>query len=268
MKATLPTDFMLRATGPERLCELFHENSKLTSHTAVTFMPGAVKPSTFERYLMTRGFRQFPTGRRIALTDARQSAARFKTVLRRRRTRRELGGALELADVGSLLIQALGCTAVVEEGEDGLIHALRAWPSAGGLYPLDVYVLASAVADLEPGAYHFNPITSELEGLGSRPVGDIVGEAFFGQAFARDAALHVVLAATFERTLCKYGERGYRLLLLDAGHAAQNLLLAAEMLELNAAAMGGFCDDSLNRDLGLDGISEAVVHTLLFGRAS
>lgn len=273
IQATISTDRMLRpqGAGPEgadRLCEIFHANSKLTRDTAASFMAGRSEPSDFERYLMTRGFRRFLSDVRIELPEPVSSDVTLSEVLMTRRTRRELSGALTLTEVGALLRQALGCTAVMtEEAEGGLAHALRAWPSAGGLYPLDAYLLITAVEGVAPGLYHFNPLTSELEGLRSRSVSEIVRDAFFDQAFIGEAALHVILAAVFPRTLSKYGERGYRLTLLDAGHAAQNLLLAAEALDLNAVGLGGYCDDSLNRDLHLDGIDEAVVHALVFGKA-
>jgi SagB-type dehydrogenase family enzyme len=232
------------------------------------FGPNQAAPSFFERFLMTRGFRRFPTKCRVELPEPALSDATLQNVLLRRRTRRELNGTLDLVEVGALLRQSLGCTAVFEEAEEGILHAVRAWPSAGGLYPLDAYAIVRSVSGLEPGVYYFNPINSELESIESPPSAELVRDAFFGQEFASNAAFHVVLAAVFQRTLSKYGERGYRLVLLDAGHAAQNLLLTAEQLGINAIAMGGYCDDVLNEALGLDGVGEAVVHALCFGRSA
>ena len=64
----------------------------------------------------------------------------------------------------------------------------------------------------------------------------------------------------------KYGERGYRFLLLEAGHIAQNLLLAAEADGMGGVAIGGFLDDPLNDLLDLDGVEEAVVYMVLAGQ--
>jgi len=148
-----------------------------------------------------------------------------------------------------------------------LSHAFRAWPSAGGLYPLDTYVAAARVVGLVPAIYHYNPVAQQLERLNARDPVDVVDRGFFGQEMARQAAAVIILVASFDRTVVKYGERGYRLVLLDAGHAAQNLLLTAEQLDLDAVAVGGFHDDALASDLGLDGISEAPVHAVLVGKS-
>lgn len=262
------TDALLREHHDTRLFELYHENSKLFPDTArAIFLQPRVGVGT-ERYLATRGFRQYASIARVPLDTTLSSSTSLQDILWRRRSNRELSGAVALDELATLLQQSLGCTAIVEDSESELVHALRAWPSAGGLYPLDAYILSSNVSDLADGLYHFNPIARELERLPSRGPREILADAFFAQAFATNAAITIFLVAAFERTSAKYGERAYRLVMLDAGHAAQNLLLTAEQLGLNAVAVAGFCDDSVARDLGLDGISEAAVHAILTGRAA
>ena len=81
------------------------------------------------------------------------------------------------------------------------------------------------------------------------------------------AALAVVLTAVFERTQARYDERGYCFALLEAGHAAQNLLLVAESMGLAAVPIGGFCEDALGRALGVEPAKESPVHVLLVGKA-
>jgi SagB-type dehydrogenase family enzyme len=76
----------------------------------------------------------------------------------------------------------------------------------------------------------------------------------------------VILAAVFQRTLKKYGPRGYRYVLFEAGHAAQNVCLLATELDLGSICTGGFYDGRLNRYLGLDGTSEAVLYLVGLGR--
>jgi SagB-type dehydrogenase family enzyme len=202
----------------------------------------------------------------VALNALLPSRQPLQAIMGRRRSRRGFGGKITIAELATLLEQSLGCTSVVTETATGLSHALRAWPSAGGLYPLDAYVLATRVAGLAPAVYHYNPIAQQLEHLALGDPGDIAERAFFGQEMAREAAATILLVAAFGRTISKYGERGYRLVLLDAGHAAQNLLLTAEQLELGAVAVGGFDDEAIASDLGLDGVAEALVHTVLVGR--
>jgi SagB-type dehydrogenase family enzyme len=91
--------------------------------------------------------------------------------------------------------------------------------------------------------------------------------ALFEQPLLAGAAAILVIGAVFGRTSVKYGERGYRLVLLDAGHAMQNALLAATGLGLAACPLGGFVDDEMNALVGLDGIGENVVYACALGRS-
>jgi SagB-type dehydrogenase family enzyme len=218
-----------------------------------------------QEYVMTRGFRQYADAPAIALDVGVREDRPLAEVLRERRSSRALESPIASDDLGAILHDALGYTAVLEDPATGLTHGLRAWPSAGGLYPLDPYVIARDVTGLGSGLYHYNAIQQRLELLPSREPGAILADAYFEQPFATSASAAVLLVACFERTVSKYGERGYRLVMLDAGHAAQNVLLTAEAAGVGAVPIAGFCDDSLASDLRLDGVAEAVVHTILLG---
>ena len=84
----------------------------------------------------------------------------------------------------------------------------------------------------------------------------------------RDANLVIVLAAVFTRSQKKYGPRGYRYTLLEAGHAGQNICLRAAELGLSTLCMGGFVDSALNALIGLDVPREGAVYTLAAGYAA
>jgi SagB-type dehydrogenase family enzyme len=262
---SVPTDATLRPRHEERLSEFYHENSKLSLARARE-SAAEFQFSPFELYLASRSFKQFRNAPRIALPEVVLSTEPLQEILRRRRSSRDLTGSFNLLELSTLLRQSLGPTAVFHNSDHEVDQALRAWPSAGGLYPLDTYVIASRVENVDPGLYHYNPIASELELLPARPAEAILRDGFFWQQFIVTAAAVLLLVAVFPRTTAKYGERGYRLILLDAGHACQNLLLTAEQLHLGAVAVGGFNDDSLAADLAIDGISEAVIHTVALGR--
>ncbi|MCA9657089.1 MAG: SagB/ThcOx family dehydrogenase [Myxococcales bacterium] len=257
----------LRPDPPERLCTLYHENSKLSPELARRQAAGLAM-NRFEQYIASRGFHQHPHLPQVALPEAAAGDARLADVLRSRRSRRELSGALSLAELSAILQQGLGPTLVFET-EEGVTQAYRAWPSAGGLYPIDAYVVAQAVDGLEPGVYHYNISTVALERLpprGERGPAQVLRDGFFWQEWVTTAAAAILLVASFERTLAKYGERGYRLVLLDAGHAAQNALLVAEQAAVSACAVAGFCDDAVAEDLHLDGVDEAPVHAIILGK--
>src|SRR6266511_2685586 len=129
----------------------------------------------------------------------------------------------------------------------------RAVPSAGALYPLELSVLVRAVDGLPAGTYHYVPAADGLERVRDDAVPPpVVSHVFMDQPWAAGAAVVLVLSAVCRRSLVKYGDRGYRYLLLEAGHVAQNVVLAASGLGLGAVNLGGFFDDELSDLLGID----------------
>lgn len=261
---SVKVDERLQVQAETGISYLYHENSKLaeklTGEQAEQF---SVTP--FELFVTSRGFHQFANSQAVDLPAAEPPAAGLTEVVKRRRSRRELGAPLALELLATVLRLGLGPTAVIDNASAGVTQVLRSWPSAGGLFPLDTYIVTRSVPGVDPGVYHYNVLLDRLESVPSRPVDQILRDGFFWQEFATNASAAVLFVGVFERTLSKYGERGYRLMLLDAGHAAQNVLLAAEACELPAVAVGGFCDDRLAADLHLDGVSESVLHTILLG---
>lgn len=253
----------LRSLDEERLYETFHVASRVVPE--VSRLAPATSTNAFEMFVASRGFTQLDHLPSVALSDADRADAGLREVLQRRRSSRELSEELAFGELSALLRQALGVTALVENETFGVSQGLRAWPSAGGLYPLDAYLVAGQVEGLTGGVYHFNVAREQLERLSTRGPRDVLAEGFLWQDFVTSAACVVLLVGVFERTVVKYGERGYRLVLLDAGHAAQNLLLSCEQLGLPAIALGGFADEALARDLGIDGVSRAVVHAIAIG---
>lgn len=130
----------------------------------------------------------------------------------------------------------------------GITHGdgYRTAPSAGALYPLETYVATSA------GFFHYVPRGHRLARLGDRDLRAAMQRAALGQPVIGSAPAVFVLAAIYRRTAAKYGpERGVRYAHIEAGHAAQNLLLEAAALGLGAAPVGAFDDAALARALGL-----------------
>jgi SagB-type dehydrogenase family enzyme len=141
----------------------------------------------------------------------------------------------------------------------------RPSPSAGGLYPLELYVAVQAVTGLADAIYHYDPRAHELElrlpGTHHREIADMT----IGQQMICEANLVVIISAVFQRTMWKYGQRGYRYVWLDAGHLGQNLYLAAVALGLGPVAIGGFFDSELKRLLALPA-GEEVVYLVCIGQ--
>jgi SagB-type dehydrogenase family enzyme len=141
----------------------------------------------------------------------------------------------------------------------------RAAPSAGALYPIELYAVVHHVAGLEPGIYHYAVQGHALELLQPGDFRTAVMHAGLWQAFLGQANVCFVLSAIFQRTRWKYRERTYRYVLLEAGHIGQNLYLAATSMGLGACAVGAFLDDDLNELLGLDGQKEAALYVISVG---
>ena len=149
---------------------------------------------------------------------------------------------LQLSEVAQLLWSAQGITS-----RDGL----RTAPSAGALYPLEIYLVAGSVNDLPVGVWHYLPDNHRLEQLNDTDIRNPLAHAALDQAWIREAAAVVVFAAVYERTTRKYGKRGIRYVYIEAGHAAENLFLQAVSLDLNTVIVGAFRDDAIRNALNL-----------------
>jgi SagB-type dehydrogenase family enzyme len=126
-------------------------------------------------------------------------------------------------------------------------HAFdRQVPSAGGLYPLELYVATQAVEGLEDGIYHYDARAHELEKRVTGMHLNTIAEMTIGQEMIRNCHFVVLVSATFTRTMWKYGQRGYRYVWIEAGHVGQNIYLAAPALGLGAVSIGGFFDSELH----------------------
>lgn len=155
----------------------------------------------------------------------------------RRSMRDFTGEPLGDSDLGRLL---WACQGETEEGGRG-----RAAPSAGGTYPLEVYVAGPS------GLSRYLPQGHALMLLGDRDLREPLAAAAGGQQHVADAAAVVVIAADAARTEEVYGGRAERYVFLEAGHAAQNLLLQAVALGLGAVPVGAFDDAAVSEVIGL-----------------
>ncbi|WP_152189449.1 SagB/ThcOx family dehydrogenase [Georgenia satyanarayanai] len=173
----------------------------------------------------------------------------------------------EPVDLPRLAAVVRGCYAVGERlALDDLEVVERPNPSAGGLYPLELSLIVRDVEGLTPGVHHYVPAADGLELLRAGPFPrDWVEYLFMGQPWVAQAAVVVVVSAVTGRSLVKYGDRGYRYLLLEAGHVTQTLLLLATGLGLGAVTIGGFYDDELAGLLRIDPEREVPLYATALG---
>lgn len=161
----------------------------------------------------------------------------LETLLQQRRSVRDYRNSpLALSDISQLLWAAQGVTQR---------QGLRTAPSAGALYPLELYVVAGRVDGLPAGVYHYQPGGHRLLATYRGDRRDGLAQAALGQSWLADAAAVVVFAAVYERTARKYGERAARYVHMETGHAAQNLFLQAGALGLDSVVVGAFDDDAV-----------------------
>ena len=125
---------------------------------------------------------------------------------------------------------------------------------------METYLAVRAVDGLEPGIYHFRPLTADLEFVKRGDYARILASAALGQEMVADAQVTFIWSAVLERGKWKYRERAYRYIYIDAGHIGQNLYLAAEGLGLGACTIGAFFDDDVNSLIGVNGIDETVIY--------
>lgn len=164
-------------------------------------------------------------------------------LLSQRRSVREFTDRLlSLVEVGQLAWAAQGVT-----HRDGL----RTAPSAGALYPLELYVVAGAVEGLEPGVYRYRPEGHYLEATAGGDRRAALARAALDQSWVADAAAIFVFTAVYQRTARKYGERAVRYVHMEVGHAAQNLFLQAEAFGLGSVVVGAFDDARVAKVLDL-----------------
>lgn len=173
----------------------------------------------------------------------------------------EAGTGRTLAALSRWIYFAYGVTAVVRQpGRDQL---LRAAPSAGGLYPAELYVAVRDWPGIEPGLYGYDPRRHRLAPLDD---GDgaarALAEACYGNAAVAAAPVLAVVTGVFERSRWRYQERAYRRILLDSGHLIGNAGLAAHALGLRLHATAAFCDERVERALRLDDDEEGALAVL------
>lgn len=177
----------------------------------------------------------------------------------RRSCRRYTDKPLSLENLAIMLWAGQGIS-----GRAGSFY-FRTAPSAGALYPVETYLSIQNVDAVVPGLYHFQPAEFVLEKIREGFAGKQVAEAALDQNFLAKAGVVFIWSAILRRNFSKYGHRGLRYIMLDAGHICQNILLAAEGLKLGSCPVAAFYDDDFNGLLGLDGEEESVIYLAAVG---
>jgi SagB-type dehydrogenase family enzyme len=242
--------------------EAFHEASK-TSKFDAPLAPETVRqrmtamwPSfRYESYPATR----LPLSGRLDMTLS-------DTVINRETARDICPARLSIEQVATLLFHTCGETR--DETKAGFPRKFRVAPSGGAMYPLEIYIHSSQISSLRGGIYHYNPCDHTLRRIIDGDRTRELSAALVQGRLAREASMLAFITAVPERSTFKYGERGYRFALIEAGHLAQNFVLAATALGLGAVTIGGFLDRAVDELLCIDGLDHGTIYMLAVGGRS
>ncbi len=182
-----------------------------------------------------------------------------EAIYKRRAVREFKKDALTLPEISQLLWAAGG------KNIDGITGATRSYPSARGIYPIEIYLVATKVKGLAPGIYRYNWKSQSLTLLKSGDFRSSLAAAARGQASVAGAPVSLVFAARVSSVTSRYGRRGEdRYLPMDAGHAGQNVALQARALGLGTVMVGALRDEAVTALLGVKG--EEAIYLIPVGR--
>jgi len=182
------------------------------------------------------------------VTDGETSV---ESALANRRSHRNFQDrTISMEQLSQMLWAAYGITLPLPN-EPHLRGGLRTTPSAGAMYPLEIYVIVGNVEGLEPGVYRYISDGHKIVRVVDGDIRGELSEAALGQRMVREAPATIFYSAVFERMTARYGERGIRYVYMEIGHSAQNVYLQAEALGLGTCAIGAFIDSEVRRLLQL-----------------
>lgn len=250
--------------------EMLHEKTKWYRGTFNSQLRHIVRYLVQPNFIArgASGFNEFLSYPLLALPEPAPMTVDLAQILASRRSGYNLAGTLNMTEVSSLLHYAIRVNLeLASKAAPNVKISFRPYPSPGGLYPTEVYVFLNNVEGVEPCIAHYDPRTHSLRVL----------QTHDGQAFARveiqsgekgvSSPMVMVMTTVPQRVTAKYGGRGYRMGLLEVGHASQNICLVAEGLGLGSLVYGSYFDDELAESLEIDSVTEAVASVILIGKA-
>lgn len=184
----------------------------------------------------------------------------WDVIVNRHSTRKFSKEPLSQMDLSLLLFGMTGLTRIFPQ------FAFRTTPSAGGLYPIEIYPTINNIEGINQGLYHYNIPQHKLECLREGDIRQPVMEACLGQRMAFNSAVNFIWTAIIERSRWKYLQRCYRYIYMDGGHVGQNFYLVTEALKLGACTIGAILDDEINDILGIDGLNETAIYVGVVGK--
>ncbi|MBY0481557.1 MAG: SagB/ThcOx family dehydrogenase [Chitinophagaceae bacterium] len=245
----------------ERLWELYHQNSKITKFDK-TISREELDSKTLD-LIMSHSYDEYRQTKLSA--DLSPFTVSLADAMKNRTTARNISPVeISLTDLSTFLFFAYGITRTNKD--NNFPHPFRIVPSAGGLYPLEIYFHHNYVQGLDAGLYHYNPTKHQISHLLKGDQTRKIQELLIQPQIAIQSSLIIFITAFFERNSFKYGERGYRFANIEAGHVAQNIALTAQGLGLSTVTIGGYLDRKADDFLRLDGVTSSTLYITAIGK--
>ena len=198
--------------------------------------------------------KEYPRMPSIKLPDPISLPATLQDVLQKRHS--AFSGnpniPVTLAELGTLFGLSL-------RKRQGVIN--RNYPSGGALYPIETYLISTALESQDPGVFHYNPTEHSLERLWDLPAEFDIKEVARKPESLKLSNI-IVFTSVWHRSSAKYGDLSYLHALIEAGHMSQNILLTSTALDLETRPYAGFNDTFLVKLLDLNDEEEQPIHTI------
>lgn len=253
----------------QSLAMAYHENSKLDEqasiHLGVRISQYSANPYYTQR--APYALKAYPSvvSRDLSVygeVDSQRPLSALKEKLLQRKSARRFNKDGKISEYALFSVLQYSYGVVCKEGEQGF----RPIPSAGALYPLEVYVLLLK-GDIEKGLYHFRADTCSLSCIRTDVDEALVQRAtgIYPVIAAEEVGAFIFTTAVFARVMVKYGDRAYRFILQESGALANTMQLLCGEVGLGACQLGGFVDGTINDYIGIDGYHESVVNVQAMG---
>lgn len=208
-------------------------------------------------------FKTYPRLDKINFDNIKSSITPLSKIFEKRRSiRKFLDLSISKKELFSLLFFSSGITYL----DENLDYSKRPYPSAGARYPLEVYPIILNCEGFKKGLYHYNVKENLLELLLEKNLSRWLIKNTGGEEWIANAAVVFVITGVLDRVRIKYGDRGYRLILIESGHLSQNMLLLATELGLGSCPLAGFIDNEVNKLLDINLQKEAALYMIAIGK--
>ncbi|OJF68931.1 hypothetical protein BK026_09065 [Alteromonas sp. V450] len=251
------------------LIEELHESTKYFPSTMHKDTPRIVEYLTSQRAILetSQNTKHFVYAQKIVLPEPMSTKASLGDCLQNRRTAGLFNGVkVDLQLLSNVLGASMAPTkTVIVDKQTELSMSLRPYASGGGLYPVEVYPILLDEKEAHALITHYNPLKHELSVIDCVERQQVLNQLNDMDNRLGMASVVFMVSAVMPRVTVKYGTRGHRFALLEAGHITQNLSLCAVGNGLSTLPWGGFYDDQIADLMNVDNVDEIILHCMAMG---